>query len=108
MASVPAQGAGALPPQAQAPEIIPGRYIVTLAAGADPEAVAADHGLAASHAYRSALRGFAAAIPEARLAELRADPRVNSVVPDRAVYALAETTPTGIDRIDAEAVSGSP
>jgi subtilisin len=83
-----------------------GRYIVVLRDGADSGAVArghaARHGASVSHVYRAALRGYAATIPQAALAALRADPRVAFVSVDREVRAIAETLPTGIDRIDAE------
>lgn len=88
----------------------PGRYIVVLRDGAgDPGAVAADHArrYGASqprYIYRAALRGYAATVPDDRLDDLRADPRVAFVSEDRPVSAL-DTVPTGVDRIDAEPVS---
>lgn len=82
------------------PEVIPQQYIVVVNAGADPVAVANDHALARLQTYRAALNGFAASVPDDRLAALRADRRVNNVVPDHVVRAL--DAPTGINRIDAE------
>jgi subtilisin len=109
--------AGAAPP----PDVVPGQYIITLADnGADPgaraEALSRQHGLGVLYTYRYALKGFAATVPAARLAQLRADPDVVSVTPDHVVNALkrptptptqppagtGQTIPTGINRIDAE------
>jgi hypothetical protein len=66
----------------------PGRYIVLLSEPVRqiPEAasdMARAHGLTVEHVYRTALRGFSAVIPEARLQRLRQDPRVDRIVPDR-------------------------
>jgi subtilisin len=83
-----------------------GRYIVVLHDNADSAAVAREHaslhGAAVSYVYRAALRGYAAAIPDARLAALRADPRVEFISADREVHAVAQTLPTGINRIDSD------
>ena len=83
-----------------------GRYIVVLRDGASPPAVAREHaakyGAAVSHVYVAALHGYAATIPDARLAALKADPRVEFVSADREVHATAQTLPTGVDRIDAD------
>jgi subtilisin len=106
---------------AAAPEDkIPGSYIVVLKDGVDADAasdeLAAEHGLALGHVYRSALRGFSAHVPEARLARLAADSRVAFVSEDRVVEANvkpgaaapaptqpAEILPTGIRRALADA-----
>jgi subtilisin family serine protease len=105
------------------------RYIVVLERG-EPGAVAQNHvnrfGADTSYVYRTALRGYAARIPAARLSALRADPRVAYVEPDRIVHATQlvlpplpslpplfgppppppppppQTLPWGIDRIDAD------
>ncbi len=86
-----------------------GRYIVVLRDGANSAAVAQDHaarfGASVSHVYRFALRGYAASIPDARLAAVRADARVAFVSADREVHAIAQTLPTGIDRIQGDASS---
>jgi subtilisin family serine protease len=85
----------------------PKSYIVVLRDGAgDPAQVAADHGRrygagSARYVYRSALRGYAATVPESRLGDLRADPRVAFVSEDLPVSAL-DVVPTGVDRVDAE------
>lgn len=87
-------------------EHIPNQYVVVLQDQADAEAAAAElsrrHGLALMHVYRRALKGFSALIPPGRLKALGADPRVRAVGQDRTVQAFAQTTPTGLDRIDAE------
>ena len=67
----------------------PGTYIVVLRDDADPVAIAAEHaasyGVEVAHVYTSALRGYAGRIPAARLAAVRADPRVRSVEADQPV-----------------------
>lgn len=102
---------------AQRSEIIPGRYIVILEPGASPDAVAAGHHLAPDHVFRSALNGFSVAFGASELQALTRDPRVNNVVPDRAMHAfpvsvgaapiveplaVAAALPNSIDRVDAE------
>src|SRR6266542_1160147 len=82
------------------------RYIVVLKSGnEDPGAVAAEHarrfGAQVSHVYRSALRGYAAAIPSDRVAALRKD-GVAFLSVDREVHALGQSLPTGIDRIEGD------
>src|SRR4051812_34595098 len=70
---------------AQAPSnVIPGRFIVQLRAGSagDPAAVANRNGVAVSHVYRVAARGFAAAIPPGLMNRLAADPDVAAIIPD--------------------------
>ena len=82
------------------------RYIVVLKPGANARAVANEH--AAAHAavisfvYSHALRGYAATIPNARLAAVQADERVAYVEPDGEMSAVAQTLPWGIDRIEAD------
>jgi subtilisin family serine protease len=93
--------AGAAPPE---------RYIVVLQASVtDPGSVAAEHarrhGVDPTFVYRSALKGYAATIPAARLNDVRADPRVRYVEPDGIARASAQAVPWGIDKIDADASS---
>ena len=87
----------------------PGSYVVVLKEGGDSSGVAAEHGrrfsAEVSHVYGSALKGYAARIPAARLAHLRADPRVAYVEPDAVATASAQTLPWGINRIDADVSS---
>jgi aqualysin 1 len=80
---------------------IPGHYIVTLKEGVEPTAFAKGLGLAPSFVYRSALNGFAAYLPAARLEMLRNDPSVARVEQDGVVYASVQTIPYGISNIGA-------
>ena len=72
----------------------------------DVDGLAAEHGRAygasVSHLYHSALKGYAARIPQARLGDIQRDPRVAFVSEDRPVEAVAQTLPTGVNRIDGE------
>ena len=81
------------------------RYIVTLAADADPATAArsaAARGADVSHVYSSAARGYAATLPAALLSTLLADPDVLAVEPDRVISVAASQprAPYGLDRID--------
>ena len=87
------------------------RYIVTLGdAVTDPAAVAAAHvaalGGTVDHVYSAALRGYAASLPQAALAALRADPRVVAIEPDGVVRLSATQSPAtwGLDRTDQRAL----
>jgi subtilisin len=87
-----------------------GKYIVVLkTSAADPGAVAAEHGrrygAEVAFVYRYALKGYAAAIPAARLSAIQSDSRVAYVSVDGTVRALAQSLPTGIDRIQGDASS---
>ena len=72
----------------------------------DVDGVADAHGRAygasVSQRYHSALKGYAATIPLARLDDIQRDPRVAFVSEDREVTAVAQTLPTGVNRIDGE------
>jgi subtilisin family serine protease len=88
----------------------PMSYIVVLQDdGRDVPAVASEHarayGLDVQNVYRSALRGYSAVIPPGRLDDLRNDARVRFVSEDRPVVAVAQSIPTGINRIDADTSS---
>jgi len=92
---------------AQSPQAAARAYIVVFHDDErDVEGVAAAHGRAygasVAHLYRHALKGYAATIPLARIDDVRRDPRVAFVSEDRRVEAVAQSVPTGIDRIDAE------
>ena len=86
------------------PGELPGRYIVVYRASAGDPEVKTDRlgracGFRAQKRYRSALKGFAAALSGAQLATLRADPDVDFVTPDRPVSVagpvrLAPVTPS--------------
>ncbi|MEI6675174.1 MAG: S8 family serine peptidase [Verrucomicrobiota bacterium] len=100
-------------------QIIPGRYIVMLQAGHDPQGMATMHGLRADHIYDTAVQGFAGALSADQVQALQRDRRVLVVEPDRQVSVLGhlvtagtisaatvtstgDLVPTGVDRIDAE------
>ena len=91
------------------PEGPPGIYIVALHGGSDPRHVAEDHNrrfnAEVTQVYSAALNGYAARIPAARLANLRADPRVAYIEADGTATASAQTIPWGINRIDADVSS---
>jgi subtilisin len=82
-------------------------YIVVLKDSAGPGRVAdsvdARPGVAVGHTYRHALSGFSARMPESRAAALEDQARVAYVQRDRKVSIAAQTLPTGINRIDADA-----
>ncbi len=82
------------------------RYIVVLDDGLDATSVAAEHartlGLTPGHVYSHAVDGYAAKMPPTVAGAVEADPRVAYVQADRPVTATAQTTPTGINRADAD------
>jgi aqualysin 1 len=85
--------------------VVPGRFIVELAAGADAAATAREYardGAAVAHVYASAANGFAARMSDAAVRRARGDRRVVRVEPDRVVRVTATQTaaPWGLDRID--------
>lgn len=94
---------------------IPGQYIVVLKSSVNgvPEVAAEmsrSHGLGVEHVYSSALKGFSAQIPEARLNNVLADPRVEYIEEDQEVFACAQTLPWGISATGADsstAISGN-
>jgi subtilisin family serine protease len=90
---------------------IAGQYIVVVKAGYDSRAVARDHARSAGadvlYTYRVALNGYSARLTPAGLAAVRSDSRVAFVSPDRRVHALAQTLPTGIDRIQGDVSSAA-
>jgi len=94
---------------AGAPAAHPERVIVVLHDGVDSTAVARDHaqrfGAQVGHIYHAALAGYSAMLSSDRLAALKADPRVAFVSADRKAHIEAQSLPTGIDRIQADASS---
>jgi subtilisin family serine protease len=93
---------------------VPGRYIVELKRGASVLAVAAKHAVVPDAQFSNALNGFVGEVPAARVAALKQDPNVVSVVEDRIVgqHARAgggtttitrakEVLPAGVSRIGA-------
>jgi subtilisin family serine protease len=87
---------------AGASDAIPGRFIITLREGANPAAVARDHGVAPDFVYTTVLNGFAGSMADAARNGLLRDARVARVEQDGIAY--ASTTQSGatwgIDRID--------
>ena len=99
--------------------VVPGHYIVVLNSGADAATVEDDHKVQADERFDAVLHGFSASLSDAEVRALKADPEVNSVVPDRRVHAVggivdvspaarvlaaraaaSEVVPTGVSRID--------
>ena len=82
------------------------RYIVVLKAGVDANAAAASHarayGARPDFVYSHALNGYAAVIPNERVAAVRIDLDVAYVEPDGEVTVDAQVLPWGIDRVDAD------
>jgi subtilisin len=91
---------------AQAPPAAAAYIVVLQDDTPNVPAVASEHarayGLTVGHMYQSALRGYAAVIPLARLGAVQNDPRVRFVSEDRPVFAVAQSLPTGINRIEAD------
>lgn len=107
VASIVGARVSLIPLAAQAPQAAARDYIVVLHDDErDVAGLAAAHGQAygvsVSHLYEHALKGYAATISQARIDDIRRDPRVAFVSEDRPVVAVAQSLPTGIDRIDAE------
>ena len=102
---------GAALAQAQPPERPgPEHYIVVLNNSvSDPghaaDAIARRHGVGVGFVYSHTLKGFSAIIPNERLAAVRTDERVEYVEPDKTMYAVSQTLPWGINRIDADTSS---
>ena len=84
-------------------QAIPGRFIVTLAPGANPSAVASEFGVEPDFVYHTVLNGFAGQISDAARIGLLRDNRVLRIEQD-GVVTTASTTQTnatwGLDRID--------
>ncbi|GAA2354527.1 S8 family serine peptidase [Nonomuraea africana] len=82
-------------------------YIVVLQDGADSPSVANEHardkGAVPGRVYRHALRGYSAKMTPAAARAIAQDSRVRWVQPDGVVSISAQTLPTGIDRVDADA-----
>jgi subtilisin len=85
---------------------IPGQYIVVVKSGYDGRVVARDHarhaGADVLYTYGRALNGYAARLTPTGLAAVRSDSRVAYVSADRTVHAVAQTLPTGINRIQGD------
>ena len=87
---------------AGASDVIPGRFIVTLRNGANPAAVANEHGVKPDFVYSTVLNGFAGSMADAARDGLLRDARVSRVEQDGIAYAsITQSGATwGIDRID--------
>ena len=91
--------------------VVPGSYIVVLEDSVQSVSrQLAEHerrdGFTAHHVYRTALKGYSAKLTPAQVLDLRRDPQVASVEPNRIVRATSplaagESVPTGIARIGA-------
>ena len=94
----------------EAGEVIPNHYIVVLDEDvASPASVARDLSgrldFETTNVYDDALNGFAAEIQAGDLSTVRSNPSVEFVARDRVIEASGQTTPTGTDRVDADASS---
>jgi subtilisin family serine protease len=103
--AAPASAApGGLP--AATADSVPGAWIVTLQSGASPDGVATEHSrryqAQVDHLFKYAVHGYSARMSDRAAAEVARDPRVASVERDQVVSIEAQTTPTGIDRIEAD------
>src|SRR6266576_552920 len=82
------------------------RYIVVLKQAVDSQAVAnlhsARYGAAVDHVWTQALHGYAAVIPNDRVAALRADQNVSYVVADGVAQTQDQTVPWGISKVGAD------
>jgi subtilisin family serine protease len=86
-------------------DIVPGRYIVQAKRNMSFAArvgVVSALGSGITHVYRHALSGYAATLSDAQVKELRANPNVVLVEPDRVMrISASQANPTwGLDRID--------
>ncbi len=93
--------------QAADPALAPQRYIVKFRDHVEDHPALARllerrHRFVAEHVYRKVLKGFSARFPAVVKRILELHPDVAYIEPDRLFYAIAQTTPTGVDRIDAE------
>jgi subtilisin family serine protease len=99
-------GVTTLPAAASGPATGVGDYIVILADGTNAGGVAREHarshGADVGHVYRYALRGYSAHLSATAAARIAADRRVAAVRSDGVVTTMAQTLPTGINRVDAE------
>ncbi len=100
-----AQSAQAVP-VASAAAGAPAPYVVVLQDSADAAALAPlqakQFGFDLGHVYTSALQGYSATMTPAVAAAIEATPGVRWVQKDVAVKTDAQTTPTGIDRANAD------
>ncbi|QZY28824.1 S8 family serine peptidase [Nocardioides coralli] len=108
-----ALGAAALAPATASaepsgkPGSAPDNYIVVLEDGAAAKAVANAHadrfGLELGHVYTTAIDGYSTTMTPSTAAAVEALPGVAWVQRDTPVKATAQSTPTGVNRVDADA-----
>ncbi len=115
------------PPAVARAGVIPGQYIFVLNGGASAARVEDDHRVQARERFDTVLHGFSAALSDAQVRALKADPEVNNVVPDQRVHAVggivaaspaaramaaqaaaSEVVPTGVSRIDDAGAPNNP
>ncbi len=87
-------------------DIIPDKFIIVFKdnienAQESASDIARTHGLSIDHFYSNALKGFSAVIPQAKLDRVKSDARVLFISEDKIINSFAQTTPTGINRINA-------
>ena len=80
----------------------PDDVIVVLKGKAKVRPLLKRHGIVARHLYGRALNGFAGRIPPGLRKKLALDPDVAFIEQDLPVWAVGQTLPTGVDRIDAD------
>jgi len=83
-------------------EFTPGRYIIVLEDDISPLEVIVSKGKIPDFVFNHAINGFAGSFSAKFLEDMEKDPRVKFIEKDQRVHAFLQTTPTGIDRIDAE------
>ncbi|MGH3356461.1 MAG: protease inhibitor I9 family protein, partial [Nocardioidaceae bacterium] len=103
--SAEAQSAGIA--DADSPDRIAGQYIVTLEDSTALSQAVTTHrrtfDAAVGHVYDSALKGYSATMSRAAAQRLAQAPGVQSVQANTRVEATAQSTPTGINRANADA-----
>ena len=95
-------GLSSVPAAAKVGAVIPGRYIVTVAAGTQPIALAAAVGTTPLVVYTQALKGFAVDLSASQVARLAQNPAVVRIEADTVVGVdtTQSSAPWGLDRID--------
>jgi subtilisin family serine protease len=89
---------------------VPGSYIIVLkeSGGHVPDVaneMARLHGFQVNFVYESALKGFAATIPDERVKELLSDPRIDYIEPDQTVHTCTQTLDWGVSATGADSSS---
>ena len=96
-----------VPPSAQSTRVlVPDQYVVVLDDAADAQAHARaasrTYGVGLLHVYEHAFKGFAFRGSAQAASAIEHSPQVEFVAPDQVVELVAQSLPTGIDRIDAD------